>query len=81
VGEVDIHSGGEGERGVAGHLAALVPGQGLTHLAGHARDGVDERVTGGGGVAATGGQRDGDGVAAGALDQGGHRAATGAPDQ
>ena len=81
VGEVDIHCGREGERGVRGHLAAPVPGHGLSQLAGHARHGVDERVAGGGGVASTGGQRDGHGAAAGALDQGGHRAACGAADR
>ena len=32
VREVDVHSGREAERGVAGHLAALVPGEGLDQL-------------------------------------------------
>src|SRR4026208_2475375 len=36
VREVDVHSGREAERGVAGHLAALVPGEGLDQLRGDA---------------------------------------------
>src|SRR6187200_2870325 len=32
VREVDVYSGREAERGVAGHLAALVPGEGLDQL-------------------------------------------------
>jgi len=80
VGEEHVHGGREGEPGVGGHLAALVPGQRLDQLRGHVGHGGDERVAGGHRVASTGGQGDRDDVAGGALDQRGHRAASGLPD-
>ena len=48
----------------------------LDQLGGHAGDGADEGGGGGGGVTAPGGH----GVAAGALDQGGHRRTPGLAD-
>lgn len=53
---------------MTGHLAALIPGQGLDQACGHVRHRADQCVAGGGSVAATGGQGDGYGLAAGALD-------------
>ena len=35
VGEVHVHGGRQAERGVVGHLAALVPGEGLDQARGH----------------------------------------------
>jgi len=54
VAEVDRDAGGDGEVGVAGHLDALVPGDGAGQLGGQGRDGPPHGLLNPVGVAAVG---------------------------
>ena len=71
VGEVDLDTGGDGEAGVAGHLLAAVPGQGLHRPPGPGQRGgqARQRSLRGGLV----GQVERGEVAAGAFDHGADR--------
>ena len=79
--EVHLRAGGVFDVLPAGHLASLVPGQGLDHVSGLAAEGAGHGVSGPVGVVAVGkGHRQG--LAAGALHEGRYRGAVaGADDQ
>lgn len=72
VTEVDLDPEGGLDVWPAGHLAALVPGEGLDQVLGLAGQRRGDRGGGAAGVVAVG-QADGEGLAAGALSEGGHR--------
>ena len=80
-GLAEVHLDAEGffDVGPAGHLAALVPCEGFGHVGGLAGQRLCDGPGGGVGVVAAG-QRHHQGVAAGALDERGHRGAVGASD-
>ena len=67
------------QRGVLGHLGALVPGERPEQARGHVPDGLDDAVADGGGVPAVR-QRDRDKVTALALHQCAHRGLPGPAD-